>query len=601
MGGSKNRTLALIFVVFTISLGLILPLVSAANLDFVVMDKYGEPIDDATVVIENSTEDEVCDDDTDNDGEASCDGLPEDEDYDLFVTHDDYQDLQNTNDVLEDLDENLDIAIIMRPALIDVEIHVIDENGNDVEDADVTIESLDEDVESEDFPDEDDYEEFVFPDEDSEYEGFEVDSDDDEQETDEDGMAEFEDLESDTLYQITVEERGYITFVEEFELELNGDYTGTNDAIEIVLQEPGDAIFRVKVKDEDTNEPVGGARVVVVNRDTLEQEVLDTNGDGIAEFTLETPQCYDVLIRKERYSEASQTNICFNSNDDETIVYTIRRQNNPPIANAGEDLFILEGATINLDASGSSDLDGDTLTFVWIDSLGADIPSEMTPMVEFTTPGVHEITLTVSDGNLSDTDVVIVNVESLENCGNGICSIAENQSRTCPQDCPICLDNTCGVGEDDSFSSSYCPVDCGIRIIIQLRNTSRLVPGNVTTIVTLDENTGGLVPLATLSIRVPNGTVSILRTNEVGEVIFQLSDSGNYTISVSKDRYVSTDLNIVIEAPSEFGGIVLWVVIVIVIVLIVLFAIRIMNSQRGEGKGYRARRFKRRKSTLSGV
>jgi len=590
---SKNRAPVLTFAVFVIGLGLMFPLAAAADqdVDVIVIDKYGDPIRNAEVTFINaSDDDDTWQDDTNSDGIASF-GLPEDADYDIEVVKSDYETYEE-NDIIEDLDEDLDgedsIMVLLRPAKVEILVHVVDEDGDDLDEVDVEIESLDEDRDAEDL----DWEDY-----DVEYDRFRYSEDD---ETDSDGEVRFEDLESDTEYNITVRANGYITVSEVVMPDLGEDLDGS-DTVEIVLERPGDAIFRVKVKDDDTNEPIQNARVVVVNRDTLEQEVLDTNADGLAEFTLNTPQCYDVLIRKERYSEASQTNLCFNNNDDETIVYTIEAQNNPPIADAGDDLYILEGSTVNLDASDSSDIDGDGLTYIWIDSLGANIPSGVTPTVEFTTPGVHEITLTVSDGNLSDTDIVIVNVETLDNCGNGICSAAENNSMTCPEDCPVCLDNTCGIGEDDSFSSSYCPVDCGIRVIVELRNTTKIVPGNVSTIVSLDENTGSPVPLASLTINTPNGTMSILRTNELGETIYLFQEGGNYTIGVSKDRYVSSDFTVIVESPSDLGNIVTWIIIIVVVILVVLFLIRIKNTQGGGAKGYRARRFKRRKPTLSSL
>ncbi|MBN2518834.1 MAG: hypothetical protein JXB14_08340 [Candidatus Altiarchaeota archaeon] len=599
MGGDKNRAL-MVFVIFALSLSLTASLVSAKSYEFqiTVVDKNGDPIEDAVVVVTNSTGDEVCDDETDDEGLMDCD-LEEDDDYDITITHDDYQKLTNTNDVLKDYDSSVDVLAVLRPSLVDVEVKVLDDAGAVVRGATVTIESLDSDVDEEDFPNYEDYDEFAFPDEATKYEGFEVDSDDEEKDTDSKGIASFKDLESATTYKITVEKNDYITFSDNFELELNEDYT-KNDAIEVTFSTPGDAIFRVKVKDQDTNAAVEAAKVVIVDRTSLAQDVKDTDSEGMAEFTLETPKCYDVLVRKERYSEASQTNICFNNKDDQTIVYTIKRQNNPPVANAGEDLYVLEGSTVTLDGSMSSDPDGDALVYLWVDSLGVEIESVERPMVAFATPGVHEITLTVSDSNASDTDIVIVNVEALANCGNGICSVAENISGSCPRDCPVCLDGICALGEDDFFSSLYCPKDCGIRVIAQLQNETMLVPGNWTTITTVDEESGRVVSMAILTITTPNGTVEVLRTNEMGEAIYTFLEAGNYTIGSSKDRYVSSEFQIVLYGSADFGFVTL-VLIVIVAILLVLFGIRLINTQRKGKGGYRATRFRRRKPTLASV
>ena len=53
--------------------------------------------------------------------------------------------------------------------------------------------------------------------------------------------------------------------------------------------------------------------------------------------------------------------------------------------------------------------------------------------------------------------------ESPEGCGNGVCSLSEQESLECPLDCPICEDFICGEGEDDPDSAYYCPEDCALE------------------------------------------------------------------------------------------------------------------------------------------
>ncbi len=86
--------------------------------------------------------------------------------------------------------------------------------------------------------------------------------------------------------------------------------------------------------------------------------------------------------------------------------------NQPPSANAGPDqtVYVDEAcqAQVTLDGSGSSDPDGDTLTYTWEDSFGQ--VDGVNPTVTLGL-GIHDITLTVNDGELSDTDTVRIVVE----------------------------------------------------------------------------------------------------------------------------------------------------------------------------------------------
>jgi hypothetical protein len=86
--------------------------------------------------------------------------------------------------------------------------------------------------------------------------------------------------------------------------------------------------------------------------------------------------------------------------------------NRPPLADAGPDQIIRAGnncrASITLNGSGSSDPDGDILTYRWSGSFGT--VTGVTPTVDLGL-GIYEITLTVDDGKggtASDTVVITV-------------------------------------------------------------------------------------------------------------------------------------------------------------------------------------------------
>jgi hypothetical protein len=88
--------------------------------------------------------------------------------------------------------------------------------------------------------------------------------------------------------------------------------------------------------------------------------------------------------------------------------------NRPPSANAGGDQTVAPGATVILDGSTSTDLDGDVLVYFWQQTGGTGV--SFTPTLSrttFTAPsaGVLTFTLTVTDtGDLSNADEVAITV-----------------------------------------------------------------------------------------------------------------------------------------------------------------------------------------------
>jgi hypothetical protein len=95
--------------------------------------------------------------------------------------------------------------------------------------------------------------------------------------------------------------------------------------------------------------------------------------------------------------------------------------NQAPIANAGPDQTVNEGATVTLDGSGSSDPDGNPLTFQWTQTAGPSVSLNVTDPVRptFVAPlvGPAAVTftfqLTVTDGSLTATDIVNVTIANV--------------------------------------------------------------------------------------------------------------------------------------------------------------------------------------------
>ena len=104
--------------------------------------------------------------------------------------------------------------------------------------------------------------------------------------------------------------------------------------------------------------------------------------------------------------------------DSDTAFVSVRviHENIPPVANAGPDQTIDEGAVVQLDGTGSTDTEMKPLTYTWTAPAGVSLDDETAASPTFIAPEVHEntdlvFTLTVGDGVwTSDPDDVIITV-----------------------------------------------------------------------------------------------------------------------------------------------------------------------------------------------
>ena len=111
----------------------------------------------------------------------------------------------------------------------------------------------------------------------------------------------------------------------------------------------------------------------------------------------------------------TSTYLAVASFDDDGV--QILKLNQPPIANAGRDITGYFGKTITLDGSSSTDPDGDTLGYTWVQNSTDTNQVELTDAglgrVTFTAPdepATLEFTLTVLDNSLQDTDTITITI-----------------------------------------------------------------------------------------------------------------------------------------------------------------------------------------------
>lgn len=98
------------------------------------------------------------------------------------------------------------------------------------------------------------------------------------------------------------------------------------------------------------------------------------------------------------------------------VVITVMQPNQVPVANAGPDQTVAVGETVQLDGSGSSDVDGDALSYQWSGPMGIslDSDSDVRPRFSATTPGTYTFTLVANDGTQDSVpdEVVIIVIDS---------------------------------------------------------------------------------------------------------------------------------------------------------------------------------------------
>jgi len=106
-----------------------------------------------------------------------------------------------------------------------------------------------------------------------------------------------------------------------------------------------------------------------------------------------------------------------NTSAADQVNVTVNAANRAPTANAGPDMDVAKGSQVSLNGTGSTDPDGNTLRYSWVQASGTQVSltgaQTAQPTFVASTVGTLEFDLTVSDGIVSSTpDRVVVRVVS---------------------------------------------------------------------------------------------------------------------------------------------------------------------------------------------
>jgi PKD repeat protein len=116
------------------------------------------------------------------------------------------------------------------------------------------------------------------------------------------------------------------------------------------------------------------------------------------------------------FNQAGNYNVTFIGNDGQggsgsaTTAITVNNVNRAPIADANGPYNGVIDVPVTFDGSGSSDPDGDALTYDWTFGDGG-VATGVSPTHAYTAAGIYDVTLTVSDPSLlSDSDATIATI-----------------------------------------------------------------------------------------------------------------------------------------------------------------------------------------------
>ncbi|HPI92782.1 MAG TPA: PKD domain-containing protein [Deltaproteobacteria bacterium] len=157
----------------------------------------------------------------------------------------------------------------------------------------------------------------------------------------------------------------------------------------------------------------------------------------------------------------------------DTVTIRVVSQNTPPVADAGSDIQAYVGDDVVLDASGSYDSDLDGLTFTWSQVSGATVQifnaNTISAFFTPTTSGTFEFMVTVSDGQITSTDNVVVTVDN----ANQVPVADAGSAVTATVGSTVTLDGSASYDPDGDSISYVWSQTSGTTVSLSGSNTAR--------------------------------------------------------------------------------------------------------------------------------
>ena len=211
----------------------------------------------------------------------------------------------------------------------------------------------------------------------------------------------------------------------------DGTATVSDKTIVTVTDSPNDP--PVVNAGDDQDAVVEGSTVnldaTVTDTDTEDALTYAWTHNSTLSITLANDSVPDTTFTAPNVSEETDIEFTLTVSDgtatvsDKTIVTITDSPNDPPVVNAGDDQdAVVEGSTVNLDATVTDTDTEDALTYAWThnSTLSITLANDSVPDTTFTAPNVSEetdieFTLTVSDGTATVTDKIIVTITDSAN------------------------------------------------------------------------------------------------------------------------------------------------------------------------------------------